>query len=91
MSSSELVIEKELETKINIADLDTVDVKVKANAKACLFFETKGKDITETKINVELGENASCDLFGFFKNTYSFGRPLKKILSYLIENGQESR
>lgn len=86
MSSSELIIEKELETKINIADLDIVDVKVKANAKACLFFETKGKDITETKINIELGENASCDLFGFFKNF----RKTTNLITNVVHKGNKS-
>ena len=46
MSSSDYVIEKQLETKINIANFNTLNFKVKPNAKACLFFETKdGKAI----------------------------------------------
>ena len=66
MSSSDYVIERQLETKINIANFNTLNFKVKPNAKACLFFETKGKDISDTKINVELEENSSCELYGFF-------------------------
>jgi len=87
MSSSELIIEKELETKINIADFTTIDIKVKENAKACLFFETKGKEVSETKINVELDENASCDLFGFFKNT----RKTTNLITNVIHKGNQSK
>lgn len=87
MTESNYIIDKKLETKINISDFNTLNFKVKPNAKACLFFETKGKKDSDTKINVELEENSSCELYGFFKNTQ------KKInlITNVIHKGSRSK
>ena len=87
MTSSDYVIEKQLETKINIANFHTLNFKVKPNAKACLFFETKGKDISDTKINVELEENSSCELYGFFKNS----KKTTNIVTNVVHKGNQSK
>jgi|TARA_B100001094_G_scaffold78869_2_gene75159 Fe-S cluster assembly protein SufD len=86
MSSNEYVIEKHLETKINIAEFDTLNFKVMPNAKACLFFETKGKDISSTQINVELEENSSCELYGFFKNI----KRTTNLITNVVHKGNKS-
>jgi len=87
MLENNYIIDKSLETKINIADFNTLNFKIKSNAKACLFFEAKGNQDSDTKINVELDENASCELYGFFKNT----KKKTNLITNVIHKGSKSK
>ena len=87
MLENNYIIDKSLETKINIADFHTLNFKIKPNAKACLFFEAKSKADSNTKINVELGENSFCELYGFFKNT----RKKTNLITNVVHKGSKSK
>ena len=63
MLQNNYIVDKKLETKINIADFTTLNFKIKQNAVAWLFFENKGQQDSDTQINIELDESASCERF----------------------------
>jgi Fe-S cluster assembly protein SufD len=81
------IIEKKLETKINIQDDSILNFEVQKNASACLFFECKGSNNIDTKINVKLDENASCELYGFFKNK----NKKTNLITSVLHNGNKSK
>jgi Fe-S cluster assembly scaffold protein SufB len=87
MLQNDYVIDTKLETKINIADFNVLNFKVKPNAKACLFFENKSTKNVNTKINVELEESASCELYGFFKNT----KKETNLITDIVHKGNNSK
>jgi len=87
MLQNNYVIDKKLETKINIADFTTLNFKVKQNAVACLFFECKGQQNSDTQINIELDESASCELYGFFKNK----NKKTSLITNVIHRGDKSK
>ena len=56
------VVDKHLDCKINLSEHDAISIDVKRDAKACIFFKTSTG--TKSTINVELRENAVCEMFG---------------------------
>lgn len=83
---SNYVIEGKLQSKIELKEDSIINVNIKKNASACLYFETS-TNINKAKINVELEKNASCELFGFFKCNNSN----MVLLTDVIHKGNESR
>ena len=79
------VVDKHLDCKINLSEHDAISIDVKRDAKACIFFKTSTG--TKSTINVELRENAVCEMFGFFKNK-SFDTDIKTIV---VHHGKKSK
>ena len=84
---SHYVVDKSLDHKINLQEDSTINVDVKRDAVACLFFECKGQQNSNTQINIELDESASCELYGFFKNK----NKKTSLITNVIHRGNKSK
>ena len=84
-SISNYVVDKVIDSKINVQDNSTLNFDIKENASACIFF--KNSSGVSTKINTTLHENSVCEMFGMFKSKNHD----TNVITNVIHNGKKSK
>ncbi len=71
---------------INLKQDTVLNYNIKSNSSARLFFCNYAGYITE--ININLDENSSCELYGFFKNNNNKNT---NVITNVIHKGKKSK
>jgi len=79
-------ITKKYKETINVKQDTVLNYDIKSNSFARLFFCNFGGYITE--ININLDENSSCELYGFFRNNNNKNT---NVITNVIHKGKKSK